>query len=149
MDMIKGVISPDELKVNKGKLLIAGMAPILCTEIKGIAFEMEKANLPDATTVTGGRIKPGEFTIKVPAHHLVEVRLLEEWMKQAKDCVNSDYKKTATMMFFSASCTKFKAWNMTGVWCFKEVLPDAELKDEGNEAEIEFGFSYDDGNPVM
>lgn len=147
-NMVKCVINPDELKVNKGKLIVAGIVPILCTEIKGLKAEGELATLPDQTNVSGGRNKAGTFTIKIPAHHFITVRALEEWKKKAMDPQDTDTKKSATLIFLSGTNLKFKSWALEGVWVVTETMPDMELKDEGNEAEVEFTLSFDDINPI-
>jgi hypothetical protein len=149
MSSIKGVIAPDELAVNKGKLLVAGFIPILFVEIKGLKAEMETADLPDATRVSGGRTKPGDFTAKLPAHHFAEVRLLEEWQKMGQDPVDPDYKKSGTLIFLAKSDRKFKAWNIKGMFVSGETLPDAELANQGDAAMVEFTFAYDDIKPLF
>ena len=146
---LKNVIAADELGVNKFKFLVNGIIPIFFLEVKGLETEVESATLPDQTTVSGGRKKISTFTGKVPAHHLVEVRALEEWQKQSVDPVDPGYKKSGTLIFQSKTGLKLKAWNIKGCWCSKEKLPDADLKDEGNEAEVEFTFMADDIKAVF
>lgn len=146
---IKNVIAADELALNKFKFLVSGIIPVFFTEVRGLETEMENATLPDQTTVSGGRKKVSTFTAKMPAHHLIEVRALEEWLKQSEDPVDPGYKKPATLLFLSKTGSKLKAWNIKGCWCSKEKLPDADLKDEGNMAEVEFTFMADDVKPVF
>lgn len=149
MSSIKGVIAPDELAVSKGKLLVAGFIPILFTEIKGLKAELETADLPDQTRVSGGRTKCGDFTVKLPAHHFAEVRLLEEWHKKSQDPVDPDYKKSATLIFFAKSDRKFKAWNVKGVFVSGETLPDMDLANQGDAAMVEFTMAFDDIKPLF
>lgn len=144
MGGIKNVINSNELSVAKFKFVVIGLPPILFLEVKGLEKETEEAILPDQTTVSGGRTKAGSFTAKVPAHHLVEIAALEMWHEQGIDPVSPNYKKSATLMFLSKDNSAFKMWNVKGCWCKKEKVPDGDLKDQGNEAEIEYTFAFDD-----
>jgi hypothetical protein len=146
--MVKGVITPDELSKNKGKLLIGGI-PILFTKISAPTLELDTADLPDATRVSGGRSKPGDFTGSVPAHHFPEVRFLEDLYKKGLDPVDPEYKKSATLIFFSKTGTKFKSWNLKGCFCNKMTPPEHDLSNSGEMAEVEVGFSFDDIEPVI
>lgn len=146
--MIKNVIEADELAINKFKFIVAGMVPIFCLDVKGLKRELETATLPDQTAVTGGRPKVGSFTLRLPTHHFGENKALENWLKEGIDPVDPNYKKSATLLFLSKTNMKMKAFNIKGCFCSGMTPPDADLKDEGNEAETEWAFQYDDVKAV-
>lgn len=145
---IKNVIAPDELSLNKYKLLVSGIIPIFFTEVKGAKDEVEIATLPDQTVVSGGRSKVGNLTVKMPAHHLIELRAMEEWKEQAKDPTDPNYKKPCTLLFLSKSNQLLKAWNIKGCFVNGEKPPDGDLKNAGDMAEVEFDLQYDEIKPM-
>lgn len=139
----KGVIAPDEFSIGKAKLLIAGVPVIVLTSMKGIKSDTESADLPDGTSVSGGRTKPADFTITVPAHHTSDVAFLEKLRAKALDPIQPDYKQDWTILFFSKTGMKFKGWNIKDCWVAGENIPDEDLSKPADMAEIEFSVKFD------
>lgn len=145
---MKGKILPDHLPLNKYKLLVIGLPPLTTTMVSGIEEEMDVVTLPDRTQASGGNTKPGEFTIKLPMHHLVEQAAMEAWFKESQDPVTATYKKPGTLVYESNSGTTLKSYTLVGLFPSKRKLPDAEMSNEGEMAEVEWTLKYDDILPV-
>jgi hypothetical protein len=145
---MKGVIQPDHMPVNRYQLLVLGMIPITCTEISGIEDELQTAEMPDRTVVSGGNRAAFEFTIMVPMHHAAEQAALELWFRESQDPVLPTYKKTVTLVHERVSGANFRSFTLSGVFPKKRALPDLEMANEGEMAQVEWTLSGDDIIPI-
>jgi hypothetical protein len=145
---MKGVIKPDHMAVSKYELLVAGMIPITATEIKGISDELQTVELPDQTVASGGNRKSTEFTMKIPMHHTVEVDAMEVWYRSAQDPVLPTYKLAATLIYKSISGNTLRTYAIIGLFPSKRTLPDAEMKNAGDMATVEWTMKADDIMPL-
>ena len=145
---MKGAIKADHIPLNKFKLLVIGLPPLTPTSVSGIEEELEVVNLPDRTQASGGNTKPGEFTIKLPMHHSIEQAAMELWLRESQDPVTPTYKKAATLIHQSIGGTIFRSFTLVGVFPSKRKLPDLEMANEGELAEVEWTLKFDDILPV-
>ena len=145
---VKGEILPDHIPLNKFQLLVAGLPPLLFTEIAGLEEELEAVDLPDRTKATGGNTLPVEWTAMHPLHHIVEELALEAWFTEAKDPVSPTYKKDATLLMFSNTGAIIKTYALPGTFISKRVIPDMDKANEGEMAANEWTFQTDQINPL-
>jgi hypothetical protein len=141
--MIKGVIEPEHIAVNKYELAVIGLPPLTPTSIGGLEQELETVTLPDRTVASGGNTKALETTIAIPAHHRVEIAAMEKWCIDGEDPVAPDYKKAATLIMKRISIKDGLAFSLTGVFAKKKKTPDLEMSNEGDMAVIEYTLSID------
>lgn len=141
---LKFVIQPDHIPVNNYQLLITGLAPITFVSIGALEKEMDKVDLPDRTTASTGRTKPGETEVKVPAHHTVEVAQMEAWFQEGKDPITPTYKKTGSLTMISGSRLINKQLTLIGAWVYKGGTPDLEMNDDGEMAVMTYTLCWDD-----
>jgi hypothetical protein len=144
---MKGVIAPDHVPVNNYQMIVNGLPPLVFTEVSGIEDELEKVDLPDRTTASGGNRKSTEVTVKLPAHHVVMRQAMENWYKEGQDPVSPTYKKNATYILTSLSRLQAISYRLTGVWVSGRTLPDGEMENEGEMAVIEYTLTVDDIDP--
>ena len=145
---MKGEIKPDHIGVNKYTLLVAGLVELTCTEISGLEDELNTVELPDRTVASGGNRAASEFTIKIPLHHGVEQAAMELWFRESQDPVSPTYKKPVTLTHESGSGANDRSFTLVGVFPMKRKLPDLEMKNEGEMAEVEWTLSVDDIFPL-
>lgn len=145
---MKGVIQGDHIPVNKFQLLMAGLPPLVITELSGIEDELETADLPDRTVASGGNRKATEFTMMIPMHHLVEQAAMELWYREGQDPVLPTYKKIGTLVHQSISGAVLRTFTLVGVFPKKRGLPDLEMVNEGEMAGVEWTMSADDIEPI-
>jgi hypothetical protein len=141
---IKGVIQPDIVQVNKYLLTVPGMPPLVIIAISGIEEELDVSDLPDRTKATGGRTKPVEYDITIPAHHSIEQYAMEQWFDAGKDPVTPDHKRLATLTLFSQMALPIFSVALTGTFPTKRALPDLELENDGEMAGIVWSMSSDE-----
>lgn len=145
---MKGAIQSDHMPTNKYLLQIVGLVAITATEISGIEDELEVTELPDRTMASGGNRKAGEFTMKVPLHHVAEQAALEIWFRESQDPVVPTYQKPCTLTHQSLSGNASRNFSLVGVFPKKRKLPDLEMKNEGELAQVEWTMSYNDIIPI-
>lgn len=145
---MKGAIQADHIPVNKYQLLILGMPPLTPTEVSGLEDELQTAEMPDRTRVSGGNRGPSEFTIMLPEHHLVEQAAMEAWFRESQDPVLPTYKKVGSMVSQSISGNTTVTKSLVGVFPTKRVMPDREMENEGELALVEWTLSVDDILPI-
>lgn len=145
---MKGQIKPDHIPVNKYQLTIIGLPPLTPIEISGMEDELETTDLPDRTTASGGNRGPSEFTMMIPAHHLVEVAACEVWYKEAQEPVSPGYKKPGILAMKSLSGKAARRRTLVGAYISKRADPDLELANEGEMAAIEYTVKVDDIIPL-
>lgn len=141
---MKFVLQPDHIRVNNYRMDIVGLPPITFTAIGGIERETDKVDLPDRTQASGGRTKPGEVEVSVPAHHTQEVAAMDAWREEAHDPVSPTYKKSATTTMLSGTLLRQLPKNMVGAWLSKDGTPDLEMNDDGEMAVIKYTLCWDD-----
>lgn len=141
---LKNTIKPNHAPINKYELLVLGLPSILFTEVSGIEQEIQKVDLPDRTSASGGQTSPFEITAMLPLHHDTELAACESWYKEGQDPVTPTYKKTATMIYKSIDNTVAKSYSLLGMWISKIKMPDTEMANEGEMAQVELTFTVDD-----
>lgn len=141
---IKGVIKPDHIQVNKYQLTVVGMPPLLFTAISSIEDELDQVELPDRTTQTGGRTKPGSFDVTQPMHHTVEVAAMEGWFESCKDPVSPLHQKVGTLISFSQSNLIVVSYMLQGLYPQKRALPDFELENDGEMGSLVWTMHYNE-----
>lgn len=146
---LKGVFESDHVPVNKFKFVVDGLPPIVFTKVTGLEEEVPSVDLPDKTTATGGRSNPGEIELSQPMHHKKEVLAMEGWYAEGKDPVSLFYKKDGVLTYYSQSGISQKSWLVAGGHLTKRSLPDAELDNDGDMAEIGWTCKVDEIFPVM
>ena len=145
---MKGAILPDHIPINKYKLIIPGLPPLTPTEIGGLEDELQTVDLPDRTKATGGNRGTVEFSISIPAHHLIERAAMEIWFQEGQDPVLPTYKKAGTLIITSLSGSQFASYTLPGLFIMKRATPDLELANEGEMMSIEYTMSSDDVIPI-
>lgn len=145
---MKGVIQSDHIPVNKFQLLVAGLPPLVITELSGIEDELEAVDLPDRTSASGGNRKSTEFTMMLPMHHTVEQAAMELWYRESQDPVQPTYKKIGTLVHTSISGSTLRTFTLVGLYPKKRGLPDLEMVNEGEMAGVEWTMSADDIEPI-
>lgn len=140
----KFVILPDPIQVSNYRLQVVGLPPLTPTSIGGLERELDSADLPDNTTVSGGRTKAGEFEMKIPLHHAVEVAAMRTWFAEGQDPITPTYKKVGTLTIESGSKLNLMTVTIVGLRPTKLALPDLEMKNEGEMAELTCSMKYDD-----
>lgn len=145
---LKGKIQENHIALNNYQLLVVGLPPLTPTKVSGLEEELDVVTLPDRTQASGGNTKPGEFTIMLPMHHLIEQAAMELWFKGSQDPVVPGYKKPATVIYKSIQDTVLKTYTLVGVFPSKRKTPDAEMSNDGDMAEVEWTLKFDDILPV-
>lgn len=145
---MKQVLLPDHIAVNNYELLVLGLPPLTPVEISGIEDELEKTTLPDRTVASGGNRGVGDWTMMLPMHHLVEQAAMEAWFLESQDPVVPTYKKVATLIHKSLSGAVLRTYSLTGLFPYKRTLPDLEMENEGELANVEWAMCHDTINPV-
>lgn len=145
---MKGAIQPDHIAVNNYELLVLGLPPLTPTAIDGIEDELQTVDLPDRTTASGGNRGPGEWSMSLPLHHLVEQGAMEAWFKESQDPVSPTYKKVATLIHKSVSTSVLRTYSISGLFPKKRTLPDLEMENDGELALVAWLMRHDDILPV-
>lgn len=138
----KFVILPDPMQVSEYVLTVVGLPPLTPTSVGSLAKELDQVELPDRTQVSGFRSKPGEFEMKIPYHHLVEVAAMSLWHTQG-EVGDPTYKKVGTMKYQSGGRLNFKLVTIVGLWCCNIVTPDTEMGNDGEMVEATYTMKYD------
>lgn len=141
---IKGVILSDHVQINKYQLTVIGMPPMLFTAMSGIEEELDQTELPDRTSQTGGRTKPGTFDLTQPMHHTLERFAMEAWFSECKDPVSPLHKKIGTVLAFSQSNANIVSYMLQGLYPQKRALPDFEMDNDGEMGTIVWTMHYDE-----
>jgi len=140
----KFVILPDPIQVSNYSLQVVGLPKLTPTSIGALEQELDKVDLPDRTTVSGGRTKAGEFEMKIPLHHTQEIAAMKTWFAEAQDPQSPTYKKTGTLIVESGSKINRSVITLIGLWVSKKAIPDLEMNNDGDMAEATFTMAYDD-----
>lgn len=146
---IKGVIQPDHVQTNKYDLRVIGLPPLVITAISGIEEELDTTDLPDRTKATGGRTKPVEFDITIPAHEIVTQKAFELWFEECKDPVTPTHKKIGTLTTFTQSNLPLVAFTLDAMMPIKRALPDLEMEGDGEMSEHVWSMSADEVFPHL
>lgn len=145
---MKGVIQSDHIPLNKYTLAFIGMVPLTPIEISGLEEELETMEMPDRTVATGGNTKATEFTMVIPAHHLLEQAAMEAWFLEGQEPVSPAYKKVGTLIMQSVSGAKVRSFSLIGTFTKGRALPDLEMANEGEMAGITWTMSVDQILPI-
>ena len=141
---MKFVIQPDHIPVNNYRLVINGLQPITFVSIGALEKELDTVELPDRTTASTGRTKPGETEVKVPAHHTIEIAQMDSWFQEGQDPISPTYKKVGTLTLISGTRLINKVITMIGSYMFKGGTPDLEMTDDGEMAVMTYSLKWDD-----
>ena len=145
---MKGKIKPDHMPVNKYELVVIGLPPITPVTVSGIEDELQTVDLPDRTKASGGNRNPSEVVITLPMHHLAEQAAMELWYAESQDPVSPTYKKIGTLIYKSLSGQSFKSYTLDGVFPSKRALPEGDMANEGEQANVEWTLQVDNVLPI-
>lgn len=147
---MKGVILEDHIPLNKYVLTVDGIGvDLILTTVSGIEEELDVTDMPDRTVATGGRTQAVEFTAMLPLHHEVEQAAMEEWYAQThgtgrSPTVDLGYKRTGTLRLSSLSNAIQAVFLLDELFPSKRALPDFEMENEGEMAQVEWSFRASD-----
>jgi len=145
---VKGALKNDPGQVHRYRLMVIGLNPsdLNPTKVGGIEQETGKAELPDRTAISDGVPKAGELTVTIPAHHGIELGAVEAWYNDTRAKAPSKYKKSGTLLVFNGARQIVRTVKLTGLWPNKRTEPDYEMSAEGDMAEVEWTFSFDEAS---
>lgn len=141
-------IQGDHIPLNKFELVVVGLPKITFTTVGALTDATTEAELPDGTVASGGKTAPVEFTVTVPAHHLVETMAMDNWKRQAEDPIDKGYKKAGTLIGYSGTGNEFKSWSLTGLWVRDRTTPDFDMANAGEMAVISYVMRADKVLPI-
>ena len=143
---IKRVIQPNRVQRNKYAMKVPGLQDMVLTSIGSLESELDDNEMPDRTLVTGGREKPVEFDIMVPAHHKVAILQMEAWFTECKEPVTPTHKKIATIMFFREQGFDVPGltYFLEGIKVKKRATPEGELDNDGEMAVVTYTMTADE-----
>lgn len=144
----KRVLLDDHHQVNKFSLEVVGLPPLTPITISGLEEELDSVDLPDRTSATGGRTKPIEFDMALPAHHVTEQKAMEAWKVENQDPVTATAKKSGILQIESQSSVKSIAFGLDGLWPQKRALPDLDMDNDGDMAVITWTMKCDEMEPI-
>ena len=145
---MKGVIQKDHIPLNKFKLVVLGLPEFTFTALSGLEEELDVVTLPDRTVASGGRTGPVEFTVMLPIHHTVERAAMEIWYQEGQDPVTPTYQKPGTLVLESISGNTIATFSMPDMFVGKRGMPDFEMDNDGEMAEIEWTIHASDMLPI-
>lgn len=140
---LKGRVQPDHIPVNKYNLTMVGLPPVTFTSVSGTETEVAAIDLPDRTKASGGQVSSGEFTVRVPMHHQIEIGAMDTWFAEGQDPITATYKKAGVLEHTSGTGRIRGNYALTGAWVSKRKLPDLAFDDDGAMAEVEYTICYD------
>ena len=146
---IKNILDANHVQVNKFILLVVGLPPIRFTSVGAIESELDDIERPDRTRETGGRQKPGEFEVTQPAHHILERAAMEAWFEECQDPVSPTHKKTGTILARNQSDVVVMSYQLEGLKIMTRALPEFELDNDGEMAEITWTLTFDEVNVLV
>jgi hypothetical protein len=145
---IKNVVQPNRVQVNKYQLIVQpGVGSVLLVSIGGLEEELDKVDLPDRTSRSGGREKQGETEIVQPMHHDLEVLAVETWYRMCKNTLPL-YLKLGILMIFDEWGSPRKRYTLPNCWLSKRKHADLELDNDGEMATITWTMNYDQIIPM-
>jgi hypothetical protein len=146
--MIKGIILPDHVQINKFSLSVPGLIPLTFLTISGLEEELDNTDLPDRTNRSGGRKKPIEWEATHPLHHVAERLALETWYEMNVDPVVPGGVQAVTLRLFSQSRLIMPSFLLMDTWPFKRAIPDLDLDNDGEIAASTWGFKSSEIIPL-
>ncbi len=145
----KGTIQQDHLPRNRFVLGVAGAPPLTAIAVTGLEQELETAELPDRTAVTGGNRGVFEIEVVMPAHHAVEQAFMESWWELAlQPPFVAAYKLPVTLTEFSSTGLQVVSYLLQGVFPKKWAHTDHEMDNEGEDHRITWTLSVDDKDKI-
>lgn len=146
---MKGVLQNDHFPLNKFELTVLGVVgKLTLTSVTDIEEIIDVVDLPDKTVASGGRSGPIEMTVTLPMHHQAEQLQMELWYKMSKDPVMPGYKRPATLTLKSLTGGSSRSYGIVGLFPFQRTLPDFEMSNMGEMAEVEWVLRADGINPI-
>ena len=145
---MKGTILADHYLKNRFTLTFTptggSSTTISPVAVTGWDEEIDTVDLPDRTRASGGVSQPVDITVRIPLHHEQDILVMDKWWDECHGAtVASTYKKSVILTHKKLSgATYAHTWN--GAFINKRTLPDLEMENEGEEVEVEYGFSVDD-----
>lgn len=145
---IKNVLKPNRVQANKFQLTIQpGIGAPTFTKISGLEEELDKVDLPDRTSRSGGRSKPLEFEVEQPMHHDVEVAQMEAWYAMCKATLPG-HLKLGILVLFDEWGVPRRRRTLTNLWVGKRKDTDQDLNDEGAMSTITWTLHADEMLPA-
>lgn len=145
---MKGEIQANIVGLNRYTLSVLGLVDLTPVAVTGLDDVLETTSLPDRTVASGGQRKSAEFTMDLPAHHVLEQLGMEGWFIESQDPISPTYKKTCTYELIAQDGKTARAFTLIGVFPVQRKLPAVELKNEGDMAVIQWVMSVDNILPI-
>lgn len=145
---MKGRIKEDHIPLNNVELSVPGIPSLTPVTLSGIEKVLQAVDLPDRTVASGGQTEPIEFEMALPMHHETEQRGMELWFIQSSDPVLIGYKRAATLKYPTISRSKRKSYALLGLFPKAQVLPDSDMTNEGEQANVTWRMGCDDIVPL-
>lgn len=144
--MLKGVIAENRIQVNLYKANVQpGIGAVTFTSIGALEEEMDRHNLPDGTSRSGGRSKPIEFEVKVPTHHDLEIAAMDLWWREGQHPQSPTYLKVFSLTDFDTMGLPRRSITLLNTWISKRGEPERTLGDEeGTMSEITYTLVSDE-----
>lgn len=141
---IKNVIQENRIQMNSYSVDISpGVGNIMFVSVGALDDELDKTELPDRTMRSGGRGKPFEFDVVQPAHHDVEVALMEAWWADCQEPVAPDYLKILTYTKYDGRGSPRRQLVCNNAWISKKSESESDLNNEGDMATITWTIQVD------
>ncbi len=147
----KGVIKGDHIPLNKFELAMLNrglLTRFTAIRISGIEEELDHVDLPDRTTRSGGRTKPGTIEMDLPMHDLLAQGIMEEWFAGSQDPVDPGYLRPCTAIFPSLTGQTIATYSLIEVFPIKRGVPQFEMGNEGEMAIVTWTLAYSDVIPI-
>jgi hypothetical protein len=146
---IKNVIQENRAQINKFSLSFTpGVGAPTFVSVSGLEEELDRTELPDRTTRTGGRKKSIEFEVVQPAHHDIEVAAMTNWYQECQDPVSPTHLKVGSLIVYDTVGSPRVKRTLMGCWLSKRVDSDLDLNDDGAQATITWTVNADEMLPA-
>lgn len=141
---IKNVIQENRIQMNKFSFQAQpGVGAITLVSIGELAKELDKADLPDRTSRSGGRVKQATTELVQPAHHDLEVLAMDAWFAECQDPVTPTHLKIVTIVKFDQAGLPRRVLTLTNCWLSNKVESEMDLDNDGDQATITWTLEYD------
>ena len=139
---IRAKLKPEKILNNDFDLLIPGVPPLVVLGVTGLEDELDTAEMPDRTKVSGGRRKPFEIEVKLAEHHVEEMLAMNTWYTQSEVRLPG-YKRVGTLIKTSESGFLSAKYTLLGIFPTKRSDSDLDFNSEGELSEITWTISVD------
>lgn len=146
--MIKGILLPDHVQVNKYRLIVPGLPPLTFLTVGALEEELDNTDLPDRTNRSGGRTKPVEFDVTMPMHHTLERLAMESWFAENKDPITPTAQKVGTLIWYSQTRLITPSYSLLQLYPYKRGTPEGDLDNDGEVAALTWGMKTSEVLPL-